>query len=335
MLPGSPKHRPPTKSEEGGTHAHPNRARIEYWPIDRLIPYARNPRRNDSAVERMCSSIREFGFKIPVLARSSGEIVDGHLRLKAARKLGITEIPVITCDEWSPAQVKAFRLLVNRSATWADFDEELLALELQDIQAADFDLSLTGFNDDEIQRLLTDQESLTGLTDEDAAPALPDHPVTRIGDVWILGSHRLRCGDATSQLDVMELMAGEAADMVFTDLPYNVDYEGYTKDHLKIKGDRLSPEQFNQFLASSFASYRGVVKLGASMYVCHPSLFQREFQTALERSGFEVRCQIIWAKNTFAWGFGRYKFQHEPIFYSHVAGESDAWYGDKSQSTLW
>jgi ParB-like chromosome segregation protein Spo0J len=120
--------------------------RIEQWPIERLVEYPRNPRKNDSAVDRMCGSIREFGFKIPVLARSDGEIVDGHLRLKAARKLGITEVPVITCDEWTPAQVKAFRLMVNRSVTWADFDEEMLSLELQDLQEADFDLSLTGFN---------------------------------------------------------------------------------------------------------------------------------------------------------------------------------------------
>src|SRR6516164_6556366 len=127
--------------------------RIEHWPIDRLVLYARNPRKNDAAVDRMCGSIREFGFKIPVLVRGDGEVVDGHLRLKAARKLGITEIPVILCDEWTPQQVKAFRLLVNRSVTWADWDEELLALELQELNAADFDLSLTGFNPREIDEL--------------------------------------------------------------------------------------------------------------------------------------------------------------------------------------
>src|SRR6201988_4917685 len=127
---------------------------IQIWHIDRLVLYSRNPRKNDSAVDRMCSSIREFGFKIPVLARSDGEVVDGHLRLKAARKLGITEIPVILCDEWTPAQVKAFRLLVNRSVTWADWDEELLALELQELQEADFDLNITGFDGREIDALL-------------------------------------------------------------------------------------------------------------------------------------------------------------------------------------
>src|SRR5215475_11390122 len=127
---------------------------IQIWPIDRLVFYARNPRKNDAAVDRMCGSIREFGFKIPVLARGDGEIVDGHLRLKAARKLGITEVPVILCDEWTPAQVKAFRLLVNRSVEWAAWDEELLAVELEEIQESDFDLSLTGFDPHEIDELL-------------------------------------------------------------------------------------------------------------------------------------------------------------------------------------
>jgi DNA modification methylase len=130
-------------------------------------------------------------------------------------------------------------------------------------------------------------------------------------------------------------LCGGKADMVFTDPPYNVDYEGYTEDHLKIDGDRMSPEEFQKFLARAFAAFHPIAKAGASLYICHPSLWQREFQNALEAAGFEVRCQIIWAKNTFAWGFGRYKFQHEPIFYCHLAGKSDSWYGDKSQSTLW
>jgi DNA modification methylase len=155
------------------------------------------------------------------------------------------------------------------------------------------------------------------------------------GDLWILGNHRLLVGDATDQADVTKLMAGDAADMIFIDPPYNVDYEGYTEEHLKIKGDRMSDGDFKRFLESAFRTCRSVVKSGASLYICHSSSWQREFQNALEAAGFNVRCQIIWAKNTFAWGFGRYKFQHEPIFYAHVAGEKDPWYGDKSQSTLW
>jgi len=308
---------------------------IQAWPIERLVDYPRNPRKNDSAVDRMCGSIREFGFKIPCLVRSDGEVVDGHLRLKAARKLGIIEIPVILCDEWTPAQVKAFRLMVNRSVSWAEWDEELLSQELLALKDLDFDLNLTGFEDEELARLLAAQDAAEGLTDEDSIPELPETPVCQTGDLWILGDHKLLVGDATQGEDVARLMADVAADLVFTDPPYNVDYEGYTEDRLKIKGDRMSDAEFKQFLEAAFRSYRIALKPGASLYVCHSSSWQREFQNALESAGFKVRCQIIWAKNTFAWGFGRYKFQHEPMFYAHVAGQKDPWYGDKSQSTLW
>jgi len=309
--------------------------KIEIWSIEKLVFYARNPRKNDAAVDRMCASIREFGFKIPVLARSDGEVVDGHLRLKAAKKLGIAEVPVILCDEWTPAQVKAFRLMVNRSVAWADWDEDLLSLELMDLKLLDFDLSLTGFDNGELADLLDAQDAADGLTDEDAVPELPETPISRLGDLWILGDHSLLVGDAADTDSVAKLMAGAPADLVFTDPPYNVSYEGYTEDRLTIKGDRMSAADFKQFLEAAFGSYRKVVKPGASMYVCHSSSWQREFQNALESAGFEVRCQIIWAKNTFAWGFGRYKFQHEPMFYCHIAGEKDPWYGDKTQSTLW
>jgi DNA modification methylase len=174
-----------------------------------------------------------------------------------------------------------------------------------------------------------------GLTDEDAVPEVEEVAISAPGDLWVLGNHLLLCGDSTVAADVQRLMGGDAADCVFTDPPYNVDYEGYTDEKLKIKGDRMSDAAFRQFLEAAFRSYRSVVKQGASLYVCHPSSWQREFQNALEVAGFNVRCQIIWGKNTFAWGFGRYKFQHEPIFYVHVAGQKDSWYGDKSQSTLW
>ena len=177
--------------------------RIEYWPIDKLVFYARNPRKNDAAVDRMCSSIREFGFKIPVLARSDGEVVDGHLRLKAARKLGITEMPVILCDEWTPAQVKAFRLMVNRSVTWADWDEELLGPGTAGAQRVRLRSILTGFDPGEIDGLLA-------LEDDEranAAPPLPESPVSRPGDLWLLGPHRVLCGDATSAEAVARLLA--------------------------------------------------------------------------------------------------------------------------------
>src|SRR5258705_2941420 len=176
---------------------------VQSWHIDRFISYARNPRENDAAVDRMCSSIKEFGFKIPVLARSDGEVVDGQLRLNAARKLRISEVPVILCDEWTPAQVKAFRLMVNRSVAWADWDEELLALELQELNESDFDLSLTGFDPKEIDDLLATSE------DDDqanAAPPLPENPVSRPGDLWLCGKHRVLCGDATNADTVAQLL---------------------------------------------------------------------------------------------------------------------------------
>jgi hypothetical protein len=175
---------------------------VQTWPIDKLVFYARNPRKNDAAVDRMCGSIREFGFKIPVLARSNGEVVDGHLRLKAARKLGITEVPVILCDEWTEAQVKAFRIMVNRSVTWAAWDEELLAIELQELNAADFDLSLTGFDQREIDGLLAIPEE----EEANAAPPLPANPASRLGDLWLCGKHRVLCGSSTGAEDVARLL---------------------------------------------------------------------------------------------------------------------------------
>ena len=200
---------------------------IQIWHIDRLVLYARNPRKNDAVVDRMCSSIREFGFKIPVLARSDGEVVDGHLRIKAARKLRMTEVPVILCDEWSAAQVKAFRLIVNRSVTWASWDDELLALELQDLNEADFDLSLTGFDPGEIDALLVapgDDERAN------AAPPLPENPVSRLGDLWLCGAHRVLCGDSTNAENVARLLGDRKPLLMVTDPPYGIELDSEWRD---------------------------------------------------------------------------------------------------------
>jgi DNA modification methylase len=309
---------------------------IELRPIHQLVPYIRNPRTHTpEQVAQVAGSIAEFGFVNPILVGSDHVIIAGHARFAAAQKLGLAEVPVIVLSHLSEAQRRALVIADNRLALNAGWDEEMLRVELAALQEVDFNLDLTGFAEQELARLLTEQQALVGLTDEDAAPPLPEVPVTTAGDVWLLGNHRLLAGDATAAADIERLMGGETADLVFTDPPYNVDYEGYTEEKLKIKSDRMSDHDFQQFLGAAFRSYRSLVKPGASLYVCHSSSRQREFQNALEAAGFEVRCQVIWAKNTFAWGFGRYKFQHEPIFYAHVASESDAWYGDKSQSTLW
>jgi DNA modification methylase len=315
---------------------HPMAQRIEHWPLDKLIPYARNPRtHSDGQVSQIAASIAEFGFNNPILVDTKAGIIAGHGRLLAARKLQLAEVPVIVLDHLTEAQKRAYIIADNALALNAGWDDDLLRAELAALQEEDFNVRIIGFDDEELARLLAAQDAAEGLTDEDAVPELPESPVSTTGDLWILGSHRLLVGDATNQSDVARLMAGEACDLVFTDPPYNVDYEGYTEKRLKIKGDRMSAGEFKQFLGAAFRSYRTFTRPGASMYVCHSSSWQREFQDALESADFEVRCQIIWAKNTFAWGFGRYKFQHEPMFYAHVAGEKDAWYGDKSQSTLW
>ena len=196
---------------------------FETWPIERCIGYARNPRKNDHAVDRVASAIREFGFRVPIVAKSDGTVVDGHLRLKAAAKLGLTEVPVILADDLTETQIKAFRLSVNKVSEFAEWDIDLLKLEFEDLDADGFDLSLTGFDVDEIAALTLD--ATEGLTDPDAVPDAPAVPVTVLGDVWLLGRHRLMCGDSTSIDAVERLMDGQKADMVFTDPPYGIAYQ--------------------------------------------------------------------------------------------------------------
>lgn len=216
-----------------------NKMQIEYWDIDRLIPYARNPRKNDDAVPKMAGVIKEFGFKVPIVAKSDGEVIDGHLRLKAARQLGMAEVPVVLADEWTPAQVKAFRLAVNRSAEWAEWDDELLKLELDDLKLEDFDLDLIGFEDIQLE-----DAPAEGLTDPDEVPEVQEKAVTQTGDIWILGRHRLMCGDSTDAGSVALLMNGEKADMVFTDPPY-----GMGKQAVGVLNDNQNKDELIEFNA--------------------------------------------------------------------------------------
>ena len=197
---------------------------VEMWPIERCIAYARNPRKNDDQVDRMASAIKEFGFRIPIVARSDGSLVDGHLRLKAAQKLGLKEVPVALADELTEAQVKAFRILANKSANWAEWDTSMLALEFQELEAMDYDLAFTGFELPEIDEIIgggMQDGTSSGLTDPDSTPDVQAEVVTRLGDVWTLGAHRLMCGDSTDAGSIALLMGGEKADLVFTSPPYN------------------------------------------------------------------------------------------------------------------
>jgi len=316
---------------------------IQIWSVDRLIPYCRNPRRNDAAIDRMVASIREFGFKLPVLARSDGEIVDGHLRLKAAKKAGITEVPVILCDEWTATQVKAFRLLVNRSVEWAEWDESLLALELQDIQAADFDLTLTGFDAREIDDLLA-------LDDEEkanAVPPLPESPVTRAGDLWLLGPHRVLCGSSTSPEAVARLLGERQPRLMITDPPYGIELDTEWRDRAGLNGlgsaepsymkQRTSGHTETSISGDTRADWSEAFSLVPSLevaYVWHASKFTREVLDGLLRIGFVHHQQIIWDKGRTVLTRTHYWFQHEPCWY--VRKKNAPWFGKAGEnSTIW
>ena len=321
---------------------------IQSWPIDQLVFYARNPRKNDDAVDRMCGSIREYGFKIPVLARSDGEVVDGHLRLKAARKLGMTEVPVILCDEWTPAQVKAFRLQVNRSATWAEFDDELLSLELQDLVELNFDLELTGFEPQEIDQLrfkIDDQDQA------DMAPPLPEIPSSRLGDLWICGegdsAHRVLCGDATQPQTVARLLGKRQPLLMVADGPYGIELDSEWRDRAGLNGcgpaqasymkHRTEGHTQTCISGDTRADWSEAFALVPSLqvaYVWHASVFTREVLDGLLRIGFLYPQQIIWNKGRTVLTRTHYWYQHEPCWY--VRKKNAAWYGKAGEnSTVW
>ena len=310
---------------------------VQQWPIDRLIPYARNPRKNDEVVDKMAAAIQEFGFRIPIVARSDGSVVDGHLRLKAAQRLGLTEVPVALADDLTEAQIKAFRLLANRSASWAEWDDELLQLELEDLKDLGFDLTHTGFTDEELADLLENGEASAGNTDEDSVPEAPDDPVTKPGDVYVLGNHRLLCGDSTVLANVEKVLDGALADMVFTDPPYNVDYGNTAKDKMRgnnrtIMNDNLG-EGFEAFLYDACVNMLAVCK--GAIYVCMSSSELHTLQKAFVAAGGKWSTFVIWAKNTFTLGRSDYQRQYEPILYGWKQGTDHFWCGARDQGDVW
>jgi DNA modification methylase len=305
---------------------------VEPWPLARLIPYARNPRKNDEAVDRMCAAIREFGFRIPVVARSDGTVIDGHLRLKAAQRLGLADVPVALADDLSEAQIKAFRLLANRSAAWAEWDDELLALELQDLQDVGYDLALTGFDAGELKSLMEDGPA-TGLTDEDAITAPPAEPVTRPGDLWVLGPHRLLCGDATIATDIERLLAGSTPHLLVSDPPYGVEYDPAWRNDAGVS----TTKRIGRVANDDRADWRDAWALfpGDVAYVWHAAIHATTVAESLIACGFDIRAQIVWSKNRFALGRGDYHWQHEPCWYAVRKGTRSHWQGARDQSTLW
>jgi DNA modification methylase len=297
-----------------------------------LVPYARNPRKNDAVVDQMAASIREFGFKVPILALSDGTIVDGHLRLKAAQKLKIGTVPVILCDEWTPAQVKAFRLMANKSVAWAEWDTELLRFEMEDLKSLDFDLELTGFGEEELARIL-EPAQIEGLTDPDSVPDLPGNPVTVPGDLWILDKHRLMCGDSTFVDQVQRLFNGVEPILMVTDPPYGVDYDPKWRNSAGLSKTKRTGVVKNDDRIDWGDTYS--LFPGDIAYIWHAGRHTSEVQASIERCGFEIRCQIIWAKPRFAISRGHYHWQHEPCWYAVRKGKTGHWNGDRTQTTLW
>jgi DNA modification methylase len=310
---------------------------IAWRALGELIPYARNPRtHSDAQVAQIAASIREFGWTNPVLIDDANGIIAGHGRVLAARKLGLERVPVIELVHMSEAQKRAYVLADNQLALNAGWDEALLRLELADLSELGFDLGLIGFGEGELERLLAG-DSRTGLTEDDDAPALPDQAVTRPGDVWVLGEHRLLCGDATVLADLERVLCGQLADMTFTDPPYNVEYGSSAKDRLrgnrrKILNDNLG-SGFEAFLHSACANILSVTK--GAVYVCMSSSELHTLQRSFAAAGGRWSTFVIRAKHTFTLGRADYQRQYEPILYGWKDGSDHYWCGARDQGDVW
>jgi len=312
---------------------------VERRPIDRLIPYIRNARTHtEEQVAQVAASIVEFGWTNPILVGADGVIIAGHARLLAARKLGMTEVPVIVLDHLSETQRRALVLADNRLALSAGWDEEMLRVELAALGEDGFKLDLVGFTDEEIESLLRDPEQVVeGSTDEDAVPETPETAVTVPGDIWLLGEHRLLCGDATHMADVEKVLAGGLADMAFLDPPYNVNYGATMKDKLrgkkrKIANDNLG-DGFEQFLRDSCTNLLAVTK--GAIYICMSSSEIHTLQRVFREAGGHWSTFIVWAKNTFTMGRSDYQRQYEPILYGWKEGTDHFWCGARDQGDVW
>jgi site-specific DNA-methyltransferase (adenine-specific) len=308
---------------------------VEQRKIEALIPYVNNSRtHSDEQVAQIAASVREFGWTNPILVDGQNGIIAGHGRLAAARKLGLAEVPVIVLDHLSDAQKKALIIADNKLASNAGWDDEMLRLELGDLQEMGFDATLTGFSTDELDALLNVIEGTDGLTDEDDVPEAPEEPTTRLGDVWILGKHRLMCGDSTSIDDTQKLTDNQLVDMWLTDPPYNVAYEGKTKEALTIKNDKMKDDQFRQFLRDSYTAADTIMKPGAVFYIWHADSEGYNFRGAAQDAGWKVRQCLIWKKSSMVMGRQDYHWKHEPCLYGWKEGAGHLWAADRKQTTV-
>jgi DNA modification methylase len=312
---------------------------VEPWPTTKLIPYARNARtHSDEQVAQIAASIVEFGFTNPILAGSDGIVIAGHGRLAAAQRLGLEQVPVVVLDHLSPTQRRALIIADNRIAENSGWDPELLRLELDALQDDDFDLSLTGFDADALAELFEGEEpDQSGQTDDDVVPEVQDTPISRMGDVWILGPHRLLCGDATLAESYELLLQGQAVDLVWSDPPYNVNYANSAKDKLRgknraILNDNLG-EGFHDFLLDALTP--ALAHCRGAVYLAMSSSELDTLQSAFRAAGGHWSTFIIWAKNTFTLGRADYQRQYEPILYGWPEGQQRHWCGDRDQGDVW
>ena len=313
--------------------------KIEQWPTVKLLPYARNARtHSDDQVAQIAASIAEFGFTNPILAGSDGIIVAGHGRLAAAQKLGLEIVPVVVLDHLTPTQRRALVIADNRIAENAGWDEAMLRIELEALMGEGFDLDITGFDADALAELIAgDEPDNEGQTDEDAVPEIGETPISRPGDVWIMGPHRLLCGDATVAESYDRLMQGDVADMVFTDPPYNVNYANSAKDKMRgkdraILNDNLG-DGFYDFLLAALTQM--VAHCRGGIYVAMSSSELDVLQAAFRAAGGKWSTFIIWAKNTFTLGRADYQRQYEPVLYGWPEGATRHWCGDRDQGDVW
>ena len=304
-----------------------NKLKIVYKRVDEIIPYVNNPRKiSQNAIDNVASSIKNFGFKVPIIIDKDNEIVAGHTRILAAKKLGMEEVPCIVADDLTDTQVKAFRIADNKTAEFSEWDFDLLEVELEGLGD-----EFTGFDIDELGELFNDD---TEVIEDDFDEEPPEEPISKRGDIWLLGRHRLMCGDSTSEDDVATLMDGNKADMYLTDPPYNVNYTGGTKDKLTIQNDNLEDSEFRKFLSDAFVAADKVMKPGAVFYIWHADTEGYNFRGACIDTGWQVRQCLIWNKNTMVMGRQDYQWKHEPCLYGWKDGAGHLWNSDRKQTTV-